>query len=182
MNLIPRKFTHNKHASHSSSLLLLELIFAIFFFMVACAVCVQLFVNARLLSKDAQYLSYGVTECSNAAEIILVADSVEEMEQLFQNAFPEMTVSAGSIILPFRENSKVHETTETHKVQASTKLQGTPASPETTKAHQTHETVISYQVKDRLLTAEICFQDIAASEALYQLTIDHYLPEETDAQ
>lgn len=145
--------TQRRSTSHSSSLLLLELIFAIFFFLIACVICVQLFLNARLLSKNAQALSYGVTQCSNAAQIILAADSVTEMEQLLQKAFPEMILpSDSSVSVPSRNLS----------------------SP--------CETFISWQVQNNLLTAVICFRETSDSDPIYELTLDHYLPEEPYAQ
>ena len=60
----------HKSRARSSSLFLMELIFAILFFSVASAVCVEFFVKAHLLSRDSDALSRAVNECAGAAEII----------------------------------------------------------------------------------------------------------------
>ena len=80
--------THN-NTSHKSSLLLLELILAILFFSIASAVCVQLFVKSHLLSKQAETLSIAVNECSDAAEIILSANSQSEIFERLASAYPD---------------------------------------------------------------------------------------------
>lgn len=57
------------HRPRTSSLFLLELIFSILFFSVASAICIQIFVRAHTLSRDARALHTAVSACSDAAEI-----------------------------------------------------------------------------------------------------------------
>lgn len=59
----------------NSSLLMLELIIAILFFALASAVCVQMFVKAHDISRDANALSFAVRECSSVAETISGCDT-----------------------------------------------------------------------------------------------------------
>jgi len=63
----------------SSGIFLLELILAIFFFSLASAVCVQIFVKASLLSRQSTTLYFAVNECSALAEQISVSGSMEQM-------------------------------------------------------------------------------------------------------
>lgn len=78
-----------KNRARSSSLFLMELILAIFFFSVASAVCVQFFVKSHLLSKQSHDLNYAVNECSNVAEILMTADSVKESERLLKDIYTD---------------------------------------------------------------------------------------------
>ena len=68
----------HKSRARSSSLFLMELIFAILFFSVASAVCVEFFVKAHLLSRDSDALSRAVNECAGAAEIICTSNGLPE--------------------------------------------------------------------------------------------------------
>lgn len=54
-----------------SALFLMELILAIFFFSLASAVCIQLFVKAHLLGEDTTNKSHGVMWAQNIAEAYL---------------------------------------------------------------------------------------------------------------
>ena len=51
------------HRPRTSSLFLLELIFSILFFSVASAICIQIFVRAHTLSRDARALHTAVSAC-----------------------------------------------------------------------------------------------------------------------
>ncbi len=61
-----------KRQSYTSrqSLFLMELILAIFFFVVASAICVQIFAKAHLMSRHTHATQIAVEQASNAAEII----------------------------------------------------------------------------------------------------------------
>lgn len=48
----------------------MEMMFAILFFSVAGAVCLQLFAKAHALSRDATVLNEAVTSCQSAASIL----------------------------------------------------------------------------------------------------------------
>ena len=77
------------HRPRTSSLFLLELIFSILFFSVASAICIQIFVRAHTLSRDARALS----ACSDAAEIGsnagTAADAAEKLTALYADAAAE---------------------------------------------------------------------------------------------
>lgn len=84
------------HTPRTSSLFLLELIFSILFFSVASAVCVQVFVRAHILSRDARALSCAVTACSDAAEIAGAAKGAKDAAERLAAFYGEATVDAAS--------------------------------------------------------------------------------------
>ncbi len=90
-----------KYTSHKSSLFLLELILAILFFSIASAVCVQLFVKSHLLSRQAEILSIAVNECSDAAEIILSADTDAEVLERLYAAYPDAQRSNYQMLISY---------------------------------------------------------------------------------
>ena len=59
-----------KHRNSRSALFLMELIFAILFFAIASAVCVQLFVRAHLTSRDTQDLNQAMAGAQSAAAVL----------------------------------------------------------------------------------------------------------------
>jgi len=67
--------------ARSSSLFLIELIFAIFFFLIASAICVQFFVKAHTMSRDAVNLNTAANETSAVAEVVLSCDSMDALRQ-----------------------------------------------------------------------------------------------------
>ena len=81
------------HRPRTSSLFLLELIFSILFFSVASAICIQIFVRAHTLSRDARALHTAVSACSDAAEIGsnagTAADAAEKLAALYADAAAE---------------------------------------------------------------------------------------------
>lgn len=64
----------NRSRSHGSGLFLIEMIIAIGFFSLACAVCVQLFVKGHLMSVESNELSRSVIYAQNAAEAFKATD------------------------------------------------------------------------------------------------------------
>jgi type II secretory pathway pseudopilin PulG len=56
--------------SSKSSLFLIEMIVVILFFSIAGAICVSLFVQARLISLESTRLTLAVNQCQNAAEAL----------------------------------------------------------------------------------------------------------------
>lgn len=77
-----------KRESNGSKLFLLELMIAIFFFMVMAAICVQLFAEAHAMSVRSKELVQSVNAAANVAEYYSVWDLREES---WQKAFPEGT-------------------------------------------------------------------------------------------
>lgn len=66
-----------------SGLFLMEMLFAILFFSVAGAVCLQLFAKAHLLSRDATLLNEAVVSCQSAASI-LEAEGMDALPEYLQ--------------------------------------------------------------------------------------------------
>ncbi len=77
----------------SSSLFLLELIFSILFFSIASAICVQVFVQAHLLSLQSRVLNFAVTACSDAVEIGSGAETASAAAEKLGNAYPKAAVT-----------------------------------------------------------------------------------------
>ena len=67
-----------------SGLFLMEIMFAILFFSVASAVCLQLFAKAHTLSRDAIILDEAVTLCQSAASI-LEAEGADALSDRYEN-------------------------------------------------------------------------------------------------
>ena len=61
----------NRHDTSKSGLFLIELILSIFFFIIAMAVCLQLFVKAHTLSQDTISLNHAILWTQNLAELFL---------------------------------------------------------------------------------------------------------------
>lgn len=76
-----------KNRPRASSLFLMELILAIFFFSIASAVCVQFFVKSHLLSHDSDALNHAVNECAGVAEILDTADSISDSIDLLKQLY-----------------------------------------------------------------------------------------------
>lgn len=72
--------------SSKSSLFLLEMMISILFFSIAAAVCVQVFVKAHLVSRDAVNLNMAASAASSAAELLAQGDGREELLQEFPEA------------------------------------------------------------------------------------------------
>ncbi len=69
---------------HRSSLFLLELILVIFFFSLASAVCIQLFVKAHLTEQETKALNHAIPLAESAAEAFhSVSGNLEELRSLF---------------------------------------------------------------------------------------------------
>ena len=135
----------HRYTSHKSSLFLLELILAILFFSIASAVCVQLFVKSHLLSRQAEILSIAVNECSDAAEIILSADTDSEVLKRLQLAYPDAKVSDDQLLIHFDDAYVVSVSCAFSKAAAN-------------------------QV---LIQADISFENPQTSEIIYELEITH---------
>jgi len=76
----------NRQPGRRSSLFLLELMIAIFFFILASAICILLFVTAHTLENDSLNLNQAVHACTSAAEILR---SQEEPLSLFSELYPD---------------------------------------------------------------------------------------------
>lgn len=83
----------NKHQTRRSSLFLLELIIAIFFFILAAAICVRLFVKSHILEKDSTYLNHAVNAATSVAEIFR---NQEDVYPFLHEQFPYGELTADS--------------------------------------------------------------------------------------
>lgn len=73
-------------ASSRSGLFLMELIISILFFSLAGAVCVRLFVNAHIVSRDSVELNHALEWTQNVAEAFYGCNGDQkEMGKLFEN-------------------------------------------------------------------------------------------------
>lgn len=78
----------NRNTTSKTGLFLMELIIAILFFAVSGAICVQLFLQSHLISKDSVELNHAVEWCQNVAESFYGCEgNPEEMMQLFDNSY-----------------------------------------------------------------------------------------------
>ena len=78
-----------KPTANPSSLFLLELIFAILFFSVASAVCVQIFVKSHTLSTQAHDLTQASRRAGDVAELITASTSPDDMKNLLEDAYSD---------------------------------------------------------------------------------------------
>lgn len=92
-------------ASSRSGLFLMELIISILFFSLAGAVCVRLFVNAHIVSRDSVELNHALEWTQNVAEVFYGCNgNQEEMVKLFDNVcFDGKTNSDAVFYLLFDE-------------------------------------------------------------------------------
>lgn len=78
-----------KPTANPSSLFLLELIFAILFFSVTSAVCVQVFVKSHTLSTQAHDLTQASRRAGDVAELITASTSPDDMKNLLEDAYSD---------------------------------------------------------------------------------------------
>ena len=79
---------NRRNVARRSSLFLIELMLAILFFAVACGVCVQFLVKARLMSNEASRLTEAVESCTMASETIASGDSLADISERLEAVYP----------------------------------------------------------------------------------------------
>ena len=87
-----------------SSIFLLELIIAILFFSLSGAVCTQVFVEARRLSREAEQLSEAACICSNCAELVRSAENPEEADLLLMEEYNFIADNDRKLMVAYTEN------------------------------------------------------------------------------
>lgn len=87
-----------KRMSGRTGLFLLELIISIFFFIIASAVCIQLFVKAHVLDRENRELSEAVKLVTNTSEQYY-ADACGSMERYYNQEFEECSQAEAAYIL-----------------------------------------------------------------------------------
>lgn len=104
-----------------TALFLMEIMFAILFFSIASAVCLQLFATAHTLSRDAKRLNKAVTVCQSAAAI-LEAEGADALDNFYTDgswAGSRFTAPANGCVLD------VSQTNEGCEIRALTSDGGT---------------------------------------------------------
>lgn len=94
----------NQRSNSKTSLFLMELIVAIFFFSLSAAICVRLFVNAHILAEKTVNLNNALTWSQSLAESFTGKNGqIEEIGALYPSAF----ITEDSLILFFDKDWKV---------------------------------------------------------------------------
>ncbi|MGL4546688.1 hypothetical protein [Eubacterium aggregans] len=141
----------HRYATSKNSLFLMELIIAIFFFVLASGVCIQIFVKAHVLSTDTQRTQLAVNESSSAADIIR-ANPGDATATLLQN-LPGATLFEGA-------------------VECSYDVQGQTCAP----ADADIQMRILLSQAEGMITGEIVVTQTATQESLYTLQVKRYIP------
>lgn len=152
----------NNTSSSKTGLFLMELIIAILFFSVSGAICVQLFVQSHLISKDSVELNHGVEWCQNVAEAFYGCNgNAEEMMQLFEHSYIGNAAEAGATFyLNFDKN-----------------FQPTPEEREKssyTPSDHAYKVSVHIFEEERLLNCNIIaysYGQDGATEDIYELTV-----------
>lgn len=158
-----------KSRARSSSLFLMELILAIFFFSAASAVCVQFFVKSHLLSRDSNALNQAVNKCAGIAEAISTAESIQDAAALLQGLFPDCA-------FPDRDSMDTRTDTEVAVYYDS----------EFTVCKQADASYILFlqlSQSGQMLNASMSVTGAgtdSGSEVIYTLSARHHIPRRTD--
>lgn len=83
----------------TSSIFLLELILAIFIFILSAAVCVEILAAARACSKEAASLDIAVSECSSVAETVYSSNSLPDAINGLTALYPEADVKGSNVTI-----------------------------------------------------------------------------------
>lgn len=75
-----------------SSMFLIELIIAILFLSLCSAICIRLFVNARLAENNSYNITQAVTVAQNIAEVFEARVSEASQSSIDDNFLPEYTI------------------------------------------------------------------------------------------
>ena len=148
------------HRPRTSSLFLLELIFSILFFSVASAVCVQIFVRAHTLSRDARALHAAVSVCSDAAEIGSNADAAADAAEKLAALYPDAAIES-----PALDGSSLSSVTV-----------GFDAELQLCAADTVYLLTADYYEADAMLHCKAVMTKTGSSEEIYRLETVHYLP------
>lgn len=137
-----------KHSK--SSLFLMELIIALFFFSLASTVCIRLFVKSHTMSTQTNNINYAVTQAQNLAEAFLGFEG--DMEQL-QLLYEGSELSHDNRLLTIYDDSYCCVLLLT---------------PQTTITSTSMEGVVSADIM-------VYYQN--ASEPVFSLHVDHHIAE-----
>lgn len=147
-----------KPTANPSSLFLLELIFAILFFSVASAVCVQVFVKSHTLSTQSASLTKASRLTQDAAELLSASTSLEDGKERIQQAYSdsvEMTEESFTVFYN-ADFSPCQKSTAAYRLYGTLHLNG------------------------QLLESHLDFTSMEDDSSLYQLDISHHLQRRPD--
>lgn len=145
-----------KPTANPSSLFLLELIFAILFFSVASAVCVQVFVKSHTLSTEAHDLTQASRRAEDVAELITASTSLDDMKNLLEDTYSDSVEISSEDFTVFYDSDFVHCSQET----AAWQLSGT------------------WSLNGQLLDVQLDVAKLTSgvdADVFYQLPVKHHL-------
>lgn len=154
-----------KHV-RSSGIFLIELILAIFFFSLASAVCVQIFVKSHLLSRDSERLSHAVNECCSVAEVLTCAESLDAAIAQLQILYPQMQAAAWSV-----SNCYDTEFNPCSQKDAAYQLTVTINDISGTFSDNAGTALSTYE-------ARLAFKEYTSDTVIYSLTVSHHIAKE----
>ena len=139
---------NRRTTARRSSLFLIELIIAILFFAVACSICVQFFVKARLMSNEAATLTEAVESCTMASETISSGDSLEDISLRLDTVYPDSDADLTALL---------------------------SGSDDTLVFNLTDELSATCSLTDGMLDVSLSYSTDTESEPVYTLTVEKYL-------
>lgn len=90
----------NKHYASRSGLFLIELIFSIFFFIIAAAVILQLFVKSHFVCKDTISLNNAILYTQNISEVFLANNGdFDALKALYADELTDISSAADNAVL-----------------------------------------------------------------------------------
>ena len=146
---------NRRTTARRSSLFLIELILSILFFAVACSVCVQFFVKARLMSKEAARLTEAVNACTIASETISSGDSLEDISLGLDAIYPNIEIDLDTLL--------------------------SDADGDETTLQLTENLSAACALKDGMLKVLLSYNVDSEDEPVYTLTVEKYLGGDTNA-
>lgn len=142
--------------SRHSSLFLLELAAAIFFFCLASAVCVRFFVKSHTLSQDTKNLDMAVNRSSSFAEMFRSnADFYDILETRYPDG--EMSDNKTQFIIFYDENWTLCR-----------------------KENESFRLIIQTERKEQFCTASFSTIDVQEEKEIYTLEAGRFMREEAD--
>lgn len=159
-----------RNRASSSSLFLMELIVAIFFFSAASAVCIQFFVKSHLLSNDSSILNHAVNECTSTAELIDSSEGIEDSMNLLIRLYPN-----GNYPDIRRPSSDVQN--------ADIQIYYNDSFEECLPEEAAYILTLQLKQEDGLLHSDMqvtSAEETKASEVIYELNTKHHIARRTD--
>ena len=157
---------HSQKHVRTSGIFLIELILAIFFFSLASAVCVQIFVKSHLLSRASQRLSHAVNECCSIAEVLTGADSLDTANAQLEAVYPQALINYPSISVGYdAEFNPCSQENAVYQLTVNIKDTSDTLTDKGSEEFSTYE-------------ANLAFKEIESGAIIYSLTVSHHTAEE----